>query len=371
MQHRRSTTVGSSRQMHGYLYDATSMDDDYFFYDSDEAAETPPPVDINETNSVAIENNDEDEEFRDFANGVKEIEMSNIFAQRRVSEYFRFGDYVARLTNLLDANKYKNESLKTIVNFLMPPIRERSDAIDDRFVERLVNFTTSVIEEPRLETACAEIILLFNLLHSPKATIGRDADNASDIPTLIGNYDIDRVTVSTTTAAAAAATTGYRFPSRTRYVVSLDVLDVYETSCKPEALQKRIRHPSYREKCKASTVDKYSTPFFLDSLKTIKPPVRNGNTKELRLYEQFLIDRKRRVNVNEKDDDIARNRRKIIEDIEIVQNYPALRQSLIENTITKTCKISLSIERYVATRTGGSMDNENYRYPCFLHFITL
>lgn len=292
---------------------------------------------------------DADDEFTSFIEDVKSIDMCNLFETTTTSssqKAFNFGDYVCRLLTLLNVDRYGDESLKNIVNLTIPPRRKRLDATstattvddDNRFVERLIRFTKAIIDEPRLDSIAAEMVLLFNLLHSPRATIRRDEGNLSDAPVLIGKAE-------------------NRFPSRLRYAVSLDVLDLYETSCKPDALYKRLRHPAYQEKSKTTTTaGKFATRSFLDSLKAVKSSVRRVDFSK---YEK-----NRRL-------DAKTCRRKIAEDIATVQSYPELQRSLLKNATSKACKLSLSIERYVATRTGGSMDNENHRFPCFLRFVTV
>lgn len=311
-----------------------------------------------ENHPTTNDTDDGDTEFRRFITDIKTIDTCNLFARRSDNEHFRFGDYVCRLIKLLDSAKYRDESLKALVNKLNPPeCKDKINVNDDddvRFIGRLINFTKAVIDEPRLESVAIETILLFNLLHSRRAIIKRDDTDSSDAPALIGKFDVD----------STSHTIGYGFPSRFRYTVSIDVLDLYETSCKPEALLKRLRHPAYQEKCKLPTTNKYLTSSFLDSLKIAKTSIRkNTDSDTLTQYRVFLS-----INKHLFAGDVKTNRQIINDHINTIQDYPALRQSVIESTITKICKLSLSIERYVATRTSGSMDNENYQFPCFLHF---
>lgn len=294
-----------------------------------------------------VEQNIEDDEFSTFIKEIKTIDMCNLFVDH--SKSFGFGDYINRLLRIVNSDHYKNESLKTIISQLKPKT-DSKNITSEEFLYRLLDFTICIVNEPKLEDVSIEILLLFNLLHSPQAVIKRDDTNDSDSPALIGSYHTQN------------------FPSRLRYFISLNILDVYEFSCKPDLLLKRIRHPSYQEKCKNSTISKYVTDFFLNSLNVIKHSIRDDkdtHDETMKQYKCFLKNNRLII-----DNNIKNRRQKIIQDIMTVQSYPSLRQSLIEEILNNTCKTSLSIERYVATRTGGSMENENYQYPCFLHFVT-
>lgn len=287
------------------------------------------------------------DEFSIFIKDIKNIDMCNLFTEH--SKNFGFGNYIYRLIKLLDIDSYKNESLKKIILDLKPKYDSHTIS-DEEFLYRLFDFTIRVVNEPHLEEASMEILLLFNLLNSPRAIIKRDDTNDSDSPTLIGSYDMKR----------------YNFPSRLRYFVSLNILDIYEFSCKPDLLLKRIRHPSYQDKCKNNTISKYFTDFFLNSLSVIKHSIRDdrdSHDETMRQYKQFLKSNKTICEIKTNG-----RRQQISQDIQTIQNYPSLRRNLIEEILNNICKTSLSIERYVATRTNVSMENENYQYPCFLHF---
>lgn len=336
--------------MRSYAYDTTfaaDADREYPDYESDDEnarvriAATPRSGGTR----------DAEEEFRTFASEIRAVDTCNLFEKRPDS--FVFGDYVRRLTALLNAERYSDDSLKTIVNALKPTTRSfdgpRADN-DGEFVGDLINFIEAVIDEPRIEPVAVETILLFNMLHSNRATIARNETDESDAPAAIGKFE------------------GSGAPSRSRYVLSLDVLDLYETSCKPDVVLKRIRHPSYQDKCKLPTSHKYSSRPFLDSLKIAKATIRKRDSDTLKRYRDFLAVNGRAVFG---DEDLKKNRQKINEDVARIQSYPSLRRSIIENGIGKLCKLSLAVERYAATRTSGSMDNENYQYPCFLHFCTM
>lgn len=296
-----------------------------------------------------VQNLLDDDEFSIFIKELKDIDMCNLFVDHIKS--FGFGDYMYRLMKILNIDSYKNESLKKIVCQLKPK-GDSKNISDEEFLYRLLDFTILIVNEPKLNEASIEILLLFNLLNSPQGLIKRDDTNDSDSPALIGSNNVQK----------------YSFPSRLRYFVSLNILDVYEFSCKPDILLKRIRHPSYQEKCKNSTISKYVTDFFLNSLNVIQHSIRDDkdiHDEIMKQYKCFLKDNGVLIENN-----IKNSRQKIIQDISTVQSYPSLRQSLIEEILNNICKMSLSIERYVATRTSGSMENENYQYPCFLHFIT-
>lgn len=348
---RSERTAGPlSGQIQHYVYEQNFLDG-YEDYNSDDTNDETIDETKNVTQRVPANGDASTEEFRSFIIEIKNIDTCNLFEKR--SQQFRFGDYVYRLTKLLDNDRYSDKSLKGIIDMLRPIEENRKSGGKEKddvpFVGRLVDFTKAVIDEPRLESVSIETILLFNLLHSPRAVLKRDESDADDTPVLLGKLDCS----------------GYDFPSRTRYTMSVDVIDLYETSCKPEALLKRLRHPSYQEKSKLPTINKFMTRSFLESLKIAKSSIRKNDNDLLKQYRAFLSTNRNVVGDRE---NFKTNRMKIDEDAAIVQSYPALRRTLIEDTITKICKISLAVERYVATRSRGSMDNENYQYPCFLHF---
>lgn len=314
-----------------------------FVYDSD------TNEDVNYINTT-----DEIDEFSTFIKEIKHIDMCNLFVDQPKS--FGFGNYFCCLMKLLNVEAYKNKSLQSIVRQLKPNLN-LSNVSDEDFLFRLLDFTISVVNEPKLEEASMEILLLFNLLNSPHAIIKRDDTNDSDAPALIATYSTHH---------------HHHVPSRLRYFISLNIMDVYEFSCKPDLLMKRIRHSSYQEKCKSSAISKYMTDFFLNSLNLIKYSIRDDmdiHDETMKQYKCFL---KNMTHIIKNDDaiNLKNLRQKLKHDTVTVQNYPSVRSSLITETLNGICKMSLSIERYVATRTGGIMENENYQYPCFLHFIT-
>lgn len=237
---------------------------------------------------------------------------------------------------------------------MLKPAADVQTVDDEKFLYRLFDITVAVINEPKLEEAAMEILLLFNLLNSSRAVIRRDDSDDTDAPLLISKID----------------KTGYNFPSRLRYIISLTILDIYELSCKPDILFKRIRHAAYQDKCKTANVAKYVTDTFLDALRLTKDSIYDENAARqenlVKQYDCFVRNHRKIL-----DDESKFKRRQINEDIETVQSYPSLRRSLIEETLINVCKMSLSIERYVATRTAASMQNENYQYPCFVHFVAL
>lgn len=346
------------RAFHQYQYDNDGN------YSKESGSDNDDDAKIYENNNRRIVNasNDNEEEndpgtvdeFKLFTNELKSIDMCNLFVERPTT--FCFGYYMSCLIRLLDKQRYKASSLKSIVEMLLPK-ENVNNTEDEQFLYQLFDFTIAVINEPRLQDVSMEILLLFNLLNSSKSVIKRDDSNDSDAPALIGN-------ISKTN----------NFPSRLRYNISLTILDIYEISCKPDVLFKRIRHPAYQEKCKLSINSKYLADSFLDALQVVKDSIEDeGETTQntmLKCYKRFT--EKHRQTIGEDNSNSIKNmRQQIKQDIEIIQNYPSLRRSVIEDGLIHACSISLSIERYVATRTSASMTNVNFHYPCFLNFISM
>lgn len=343
MSRQQLNTQKSYQSVHTYEY----------LYDANETEEDNIETTILPVHNITNTNNTS--EFEQFIREIKAIDMCNLFVQ--CSTMFCFGEYVYSLIDLLNVKRYTNDSLKKIVNMLRP--KQHVQNINDAdFLYRLLDFTIAVINETALNTASMEILLLFNLLNSPRAKIQRDDSNDKDLPALIGSND--NLTV-------------YNFPSRLRYLISLNLMDVYELSCKPDILFKRIRHPSYQEKCKMNTINKYTADVFLNSLKMAKSTIRNNNDDILEQYKCFLKRNHNLLihNTNTNKYNYQDVRKTLSQDIETVQTYPSLRRSIIEETLQNVCKVSLSVERYVATRTSTSMENENYQYPNFIHFCTM